>query len=216
MNLQNRKRNNIIIIVIICLFIAVAISGLFIIDAVLSSSVNGETETETTTEHTVEEELETETGQETETEISESFPETIIETTPQQTVPIETTPIETTPEVDWISIGNEILQNLKPVDYTITKTMGTDSYSFKTYIQNDTNYTITGITLSYQVSASDFTYLIYQGSLAPGQRTEELTCSAASGSETYPLYSQEISFLDENGMEHILTYDATTKTLECY
>lgn len=223
--MPDRKKNNRIIIAIIFLFIAVTISGLFIIDAVLNNDINKrnqETETTESTEKTIDDkdiknEIQTqkETIDEnnggwekpTESENQETIQQSPIETT---TVPIQ---IENS---EMISIGNDILQNIKPVDSTLIKKMGEEKYYFKTYIQNNTKYIITSITLSYQVSPTDFTYIMYQGSLNPGQKTEELSCLAASGTETYPLSSEEISFLDENGNEHVMSYNAITKEMQCY
>lgn len=223
--MPDRKKNNRIIIAIIFLFVAVTISGLFIIDAVLNNDIekrNQQTETTESTEKVIDDKdikNEIQTKNET-TEENNGGWEKPTEVETQETIqqsPIETTPIPTQIEnSEMISIGNDILQNIKPVDSTLIKKMGEEKYYFKTYIENNTKYTITSITLSYQVSPNDFTYIMYQGNLAPGQKTEELSCSAASGTETYPLFSEEISFLDENGNEHVMSYNAITKEMQCY
>lgn len=208
---ENRKKNNRIIIFICCLFVIVAISGLFIIDAVINRDVESRNDATDTTSSVQKETEISDIKEETKKETSTSFEETSAE--------IETTTTEETTFEDLDNmneVGNDILENVVPVNSTFTKKMGEEQYYFKTYIQNNTSYTLTSITLSYQVSESDYTYIMYQEILEPGQTTPELSCIAISGSETYPLYSEEISFIGEDGMEHFLSYDAVTGNFECY
>lgn len=212
---ENRKKNNRIIILICCLFVAVAISGLFIIDAVINKDIktrNDSTDTTSTVQKETEiTDIEKETNKETSTFFEETSSE--LETTIDEFIESQTTS-ETIN--DMSSIGEDILQNVIPINSTFTKKMGEEQYYFKTYIQNNTSYTITSITLSYQVRENDYTYIMYQEKLEPAQITPELSCLAISGNESYPLYSEEISFIGKDGVEHFLSYNAITGDLECY
>lgn len=237
--MPNRKKNNMIIVIIIVLFGVVAISGLFIIDAIINKDINNRKES-TTAEIITEEQTTTykklnndnikeEINKQTTVKIQNDYPE---ESTEQTTEKPEPTEIETTymgafnditpttvPPVTQNTlnqIGNELLQEVIPVNMTLTKKMGEDDYYLNLNIQNNSSYVITGITLSYLMFDEDYTYILYQDELVPGQVSEELTCMAYSGTEPYPLYSEEISFIDDEGIERYLTYNAMTKEMSCF